>query len=155
MNCLLQFPFRDVLDVLVNRQNYIVSRLGLLFHAAEPFAAGIDRNQHLSRLALQLPVVFALNPAQSFIVHSYVAENLRRQLAFRIGTPGLFLEVDAAQIHGAYTITGLSIHLARYPAKGVRCLEAGQQFPRIRIQHPSQQAGGGGLIRNFAGHGKH
>ena len=46
-----QFALSDVLDLLVDGENNVFSRLGLLFHAAKPFLVGIDRDEHSARFA--------------------------------------------------------------------------------------------------------
>ena len=94
-----QFAFRDVLDFLVDGQNDILARIGLLLDAAKPFAAGVHRDQHAAGFAAQFVIIRAFDSAQAFVVHAHIAEHLRCQLAFGIKALGFFLEIDAAQIH--------------------------------------------------------
>ena len=71
-----QLTFGDVLDLLVDCQNHVFARIGLLLNAAKPLAAGVHRNQHPPGLAPQPVVVLAFDTAQSFIVHADVPEDL-------------------------------------------------------------------------------
>ena len=94
----IEFPFGDVLDVLIDGENDAVAGFWFLFNAGKPAFARVDGNHELAGLALQLLVELPLQSAQPLIVGANVAQNLRREFALRIKTLGFFLEVDALQI---------------------------------------------------------
>jgi hypothetical protein len=108
----LQFALGYVLDLLVNREYDILTRLRLLFDAAKPFSPGIDGDQHFSRLAMQFVVEFALNATQALIVGAHVTDDLGGQLTLGIKPLGFFLEVDAAKIERPDAVCGLGIRFA-------------------------------------------
>src|SRR5208337_4694514 len=56
----LQFPFGDVLDVLIDGEDDAIAGFGLLFHTGKPALARVDRNHQLAGLALQLLVELSL-----------------------------------------------------------------------------------------------
>ena len=129
--------------------------IGLLLDAAEPFPAGVHRDQHAAGLAAQLVVILALDPAQAFVVHAHVAEDLRCQFAFGIKALGFLLEIDAAQIQGPDAVRGFRVRLARDPAEGTGSFAFGQQFARIGLGDARDQGDGSGQVGNFGRHREH
>ncbi len=148
----LEFPFGNVLDVLVDGEDEAVAGFGFLFHAGKPALARVDGNHQLAGLALQLLVELPLQAAQALIVGANVPQNLRRQFTFWIKALGLFLEVDALQVQCADAIDLFGVSLSCHPAEGlvgaaVREYDAGIVFGDAR-----NQADGIGEIGSFRGH---
>src|SRR5207244_7565000 len=79
-----QLALSNVLDLFVQRENDVFTRLRLLLHAAEIFAAGVDRDQHPPRFAVQFVFVLALNTAEPLIVSSHVADYLGSKFALGV-----------------------------------------------------------------------
>src|SRR5579862_2295179 len=90
-----EFPLDDVLDLFVDGQYDILSRVWLLLDAAEPLAPGDHRDQHAAGLAAKLFVIGTLDSAQALVIHADITENLRRQIPFGIEPLRFLLEMDA------------------------------------------------------------
>ena len=65
MNRLIEFLLSDVLNIFVNSQDEVVSRVGLSLDIREPLAAGVDGDKHLSRAAAQFVIELVLDAALS------------------------------------------------------------------------------------------
>ena len=126
-----QFALRDVLDLLVDGQDDVLARLGLLLDAAKPFAVGVHRDQHAPGLAAQFVVVLALDPAQPFVIHAHVAQHLRRQFALGIKALGFFLEINAAQIQRPDAVARFRRRPCAPPSRSPRSFALRQQFAGI------------------------
>ena len=94
---LLQLLLRDVLNILVDRQDKILARLRLLLHVREPLPTRIHRDNHLPRLPAQLLIKSMFDAALPGILHADRSQHLRRQIARRIKPLRLFLKVNTLQ----------------------------------------------------------
>ena len=148
----LQFPFGNVLNVLIDGEDNAVAGFRLLFDTGKPALARVDGNHQLAGLALELLVELSLQAAQPLIVGANVAQNLRRQFALGIKALGFFLVVDALQIQRPDALNRFRIGLACHPAKGLVGAAVGQHDARILLSDARNQADGISEIGGFRGH---
>jgi hypothetical protein len=139
-----QFSFSDVLNLFVHRQYYVLAWIRLLLDASKPFTPGVDRNKHTTRFPMKL-----------VIVHADVAQNLGRQISFRVETFRLFLEMNAAQVQRAYAVSDLGVSFSRNPAESPCSFALGKQFPRVNLGNARDQRYCSRKIGYFGGHREH
>ena len=146
-----QFPLGDVLDIFVQGQDQVLSRLRRAAGAAQPVLLGIGFNQQLARPAPNGLFVAQLHAGQPVVVHAYVAEHVRRQLPLGIKPLVFLLGVDALQIQladaGRFPVGDLALDPTEEPVS----LELPPQIPFPHVQHRRQKLGGGFGIGNLAG----
>src|SRR5208282_787978 len=145
----LQFPFGNVLDVLIDGEDDAIAGFGLLFHTGKPALARVDRNHQLAGLALQLLVELSLQAAQALIVGANVAQNLRRQFSLGIKALGFLLVVDTLQIQRADALNRFGVGLARHPAKGLVRAAVSEHNARIVLRNARYQADSIGQVGSF------
>src|SRR6202521_4271292 len=148
----LEFPFGDVLDVLINGEDDAVAGFGLLLHTGKPALARVDGNHQLAGLALQLLVELPLQAAQPLIVGANVPQNLRRQFTFRIKSLRFFLVVDALQIQRPDALNHFGIRLPCHPTEGLVGATIGEHGAGIVFRDARNQADRIGKVGSFRGH---
>src|SRR5581483_10292070 len=98
LHCGVKFALGNVLSVLVDGKDDVLTGIRLLLQPVKILSPGIDLNQHASRLAAQLVIVLALDAAQPFIVHTDVPKDVSCKFPLRIKPLGFFLEIDPLQV---------------------------------------------------------
>ena len=88
------------LNVFVDGELEILAGLGLLRDGAEDVAAGVHGGEHAAGDAVELVVEFAFDAAETVVIETDIAEDLRGDLVVGIEALKFFLEVDALDIEG-------------------------------------------------------
>ena len=88
------------LDVLVDGENEIAARLGVVLAGAENFAARVHGGVHFAGHAVELLIELVFEAAEAVVVDADIAKYLRGDLVVWIEALELFLVVDALHIEG-------------------------------------------------------
>ncbi len=119
---------RHVLDVGVDAQHQVLTRLRLVHLAAQRVTLGVHRRQHMPGSSVHVFVELQLQSAKPGVVRAHIAQHMRGQLVVRVKALELLLEVHALQVQLANPVRRRSIHAARHPRKAMRRVEARQHL---------------------------
>ena len=100
----------------------------------------------------QFVVELMLDAALAGILHADGADHLRRQIARRIKTLRLLLEMDALQVQRLDALDRLVIGLARHPAKSLVIAAVRQHYVVVFAGDARDQRHRRGQVFYFGGH---
>ena len=144
----IERTLRHELDVLVNGENQVFSRVGLALLAVQNMAAGIDRGEHAAWHAVEILVVFALYSPQTVVIRAHVSQHLGGELAVGIKALEFFLEVNALEVERLHPRDLRGLELACDPGEVSRGVQASRNLMRgseavrgIGVHHFGQGVG--------------
>ena len=144
----IERTLRHELDVLVDGENQVFSRVGLALLAVQNMPAGIDRGEHAAGHTVEILVEFALHASQTIVIGAHVAQHLGGKLAVGIEALEFLLEIDALEIQRFHPRDLRGVELARDPGEVSRGVQAGgnlmrgsEAVGRVGVHHFGQGSG--------------
>ncbi len=154
MDRLLQLLFGDVLDVLIDRQNYVVAGVRLGCDVREPLLACIHGDEHLAGLTPEFIIECMLNAALAGVLHADRAEHLRSEISRWIKAFWFFLEVDALQLEGVDALDSFIVSFAGDPTEGLVRTAIGEDDVGVFTRNAGDQGNGCRQVFDFCRDGE-
>ena len=123
----VESAFRHELNIFVDRQNQILSRVRITFLAIQHVPAGIERGQHATGNTMQIAIVLAFHASQAIVIGAHVSQNLGGELAVGIETLEFLLKIHTLEIQSLHARDFRRFELARDPGEISRGVQAGRQ----------------------------
>src|SRR6202011_2489647 len=90
------------LDIFIDSQNQILSRIRVTLLAIQHMPAGIKSCQHAAGNPVQVAVELALHASEAIVIGADVSQDLRGKLAVGIEALEFLLEIHAFEIQRLY-----------------------------------------------------
>ncbi len=133
---------RHELNIFIDGQHQVLPGIWFVLLAFEHMTAGIERGEHAAGNAMQIAIEAALHAAQTVVISADISQDLRAQLAIRIKTLELFLEIDALEVKRLHPRDHRRVKLASDPRKiaggvepGGNLVGTGEAIGGISVNH--------------------
>ncbi len=136
------------LNIFVDGENQVFSRVRLALLAVQHVAAGIERGEHAAGNTVQIAVELALHSSQTIVIGAHVSQDLGGELAVGIEALEFLLEVHALEIQRFHPRDLRGLKLARDPGEVSRGVQASGNLMRgsetvggVGVHHFGQGSG--------------
>ncbi len=136
------------LDILVDGQDQVFSRVRLTLLAVQHVPAGIERGKHATGDTVQVAIELALHSTQTIVIGAHVSQHLGGELAVGIEALEFLLEIHAFEVQRFHARDLRGIKLARDPGEVSRGVQPGGNLMRgsetiggVGVHHFGQGSG--------------